>query len=238
MTCEEVKKELALRLVGLGESGKVSEIEAHAKGCSECAARWEKVRAAERAIEAGFAVGDRDFEASWRAIAARSFESEHRGARPFLDRRWALAGGIVMIFVLGAVAGRVFVFGPKKAPAPAELSAGLSPESSWREYANRLELLLVDIGNRAEMERPAAFVRQERAFVEHILAETRSLKSLLEGREEDVRLSLLREAEALLAKIADLQTGDRNSERSMAKIVRESPLKARLRAVGSSELIF
>ena len=237
MTCEEVKKELALRLVGLGDADKVLEIEAHAKGCSACAGALEKVRSAEKAMEANRTTRCADFEASWRDIAARTFDRRQQ-RRPSFGHRWALAGGIVMIFVLGAIAGRIFVFGPKKSPAPAEMSAGLGPESSWRGYADRLELLLVDIGNRAEIERPAAFVRQEKAFVEHILAETRSLKSLLEDRNEDVRLSLLREAEALLVKIADLQTGDRDSERSITKIVRESPLKAQLRAIGSPETIF
>jgi len=238
MTCEEVKKELALRLVGLGDAGKDPEIEAHAKSCSACAARWEKAGAAARAIEAGCAVRDRDVEASWQAIAARSFGNERREARPFPARRWALASGIVMIFVLGAIAGRIFLFGPKAEPAPAELSASINPESSWRAYANRLELLLVDIGNRAEVERPADYVRQEKALVEHILSETRSLRSAFAGRGDDIRLSLLNEAESLLAKIANLRPGDVKSERSVAKIVRESPLKAQLRAIGSPELIF
>jgi hypothetical protein len=72
---------------------------------------------------------------------------------------------------------------------------------------------------------------------EHILAETRALKSLLAEQEDAARLSLLREAEALLLKIANMKPGDRTSERSMSKIVRESPLKAKLRTMGSSDSI-
>ncbi len=237
MNCEEVKKELALRLVGLGDAGKSAGIEAHVKECPACAGTLEKAITAEKTMEAERTAGGADFEKAWRGIAARSFERKERRPLPTFGRRWALAGGIIVVFILGGLAGRIFLFGPKKAEAPAATFADMSPETAWRGYADRLELLLVDIGNRAEVERPADYVRREKALVEHILAETRSLKSLLVNQEDDGRLSLLREAEALLVKIAKARPGDLNSERSIARIVRESPLKAQLRAVGSPEMI-
>ena len=113
----------------------------------------------------------------------------------------------------------------------------MDPESAWRGYADRLELLLVDFGNRAEVERPSALVRQEKAMVERILGETRALKALLSSEGDEARVSLLNDAELILARIADLRPGDKTSERSVAKIIRESPLKARLRTIGSSEPI-
>ena len=44
MTCDDVKKELALRLVGLGAPEKSGEVKAHAQTCSACAKRLEKVQ--------------------------------------------------------------------------------------------------------------------------------------------------------------------------------------------------
>jgi len=54
---------------------------------------------------------------------------------------------------------------------------------------------------------------------------------------DTVKVSLLNDAELLLSKIADLRPGDNTSEQSVAKIIRESPLKARLRTLGASETI-
>jgi hypothetical protein len=237
MTCDEVKRELVLRLIGLGAPEKDREIEAHARTCANCAKRLEKARAAEKALKIDHLAQDADFEASWQIIEARSVGRNDRGMFSFFSRRWALAGAIVIVFVLGAIAGRMFLFGPKKAPAATDMFAEMGPELAWRNYADRLELLLVDFGNRADVERPADYVRREKALVDHILAETRALKSLLAGRDDDARLSLLREAEALLGKIADIDPTDKSAERSVAKIVRQSPLKAKLRKMGPSESI-
>ncbi len=238
MTCDEVKKELALRLVGLGAPEKSGEVKAHARACPICAESLEKFQGVEKPLAVDRPPGNPDFEASWRIIESRSLGRTRKPAFPSLNRRWALAGAVIAVFALGALAGRIDLFGPKATPAAApELFVGTEPESAWRGYADRLELLLVDFGNRADVERPVAYIRREKELCEHILAETRALKSLLAAQEDAARLSLLREAEALLLKIADLKPGDRASERSTAKIVRESPLKAKLRTMVSAESI-
>ena len=54
--------------------------------------------------------------------------------------------------------------GRKLRPSP-EVFAGMSPESAWRGYADRLELLLVDFGNRADVERPVAISAGKRNCV-------------------------------------------------------------------------
>jgi hypothetical protein len=236
MTCDDVKKELALRLVGLGATEKSGEAEVHAQTCSVCAKRLEKVQMTEKSLAGSGSVHEPDFDRSWRIIESRSFEKRGNSVLQFLHHRWALVGGIVIVFILGAVAGRVFLFGPKTPSSP-EVFAGMSPESAWRGYADRLELILVDFGNRAEIERPAALVRQEKVLVERILNETRALKALLSNDGDKVRVSLLNDAELLLSRIADLRPGDKTSEQSVAKIIRESPLKARLRTLGASETI-
>jgi hypothetical protein len=238
MTCDDVKRELALRLVGLGTDEKASEVEAHARDCPTCAMRLEKARAAKKELEDEVSPQCPDFEASWEIIESQSLNKERAARLPFFRRRWVLAGGVAAVFLLGAIAGRVFLFGPHKTPAAASMPfVGTDPDAAWSAYADRLELLLVDFGNRADVERPADYLRREKELFGHILAETRALKSLLADRQDDARLSLLREAEALLTKIANLKPGDRASERNTAKIVRESPLKAKLRTLESSDSI-
>lgn len=238
MTCDDVKKELALRLVGLGAPEKSGEVEVHARACPVCAESLEKVLGVEKTLAVDRPADNPDFEASWWIIESRSPGRTRKPAFPSLNRRWALAGAVIAVLALSALAGRIFLFGPKATPAAApEVFVGTDPKAAWSAYADRLELLLVDFGNRADVERPTDYVRRERELFEHILAETRTLKSLLADRQDAARLALLGEAEALLLKIADLKPGDRASERSTAKIVRESPLKAKLRTMGSLESI-
>lgn len=228
MTCDEVRKELALGILGLGAPGKQKEIEFHAESCPDCARQMEKARA----VQAGLAMKGPstppDWAASWRTIEAQSVQKRRFPSFSAHRRRWAFVGvSLVAAFILGAFMARIFLSGPKPASSP-EVFAGVNPEAAWLGYADRLELLLVDIGNRADVERPRELVKQEKALVERILAETRMLKSLLaiEGNEE--RLSLLNDAEEILKKIAGDKEGDKEAERNASKIVRASTLKAKL----------
>ena len=236
MTCEDVKKELALGVLGLASPDKLKDLESHAELCRECAKRIEKARRATAAIARNEPVPPPDWEASWQAIEAQAIRKKRPRAFSTLRNRWALAAAVAAVFILGAVAGRLFLFRPKPAP-PSDIFAGVNPESVWRGYADRLELLLVDFGNRAEVEPPRNLVKQEKALIERILVETRALKSLLAREGDDARAALLNDAEGLLAKIASLKPGDKESEKNMAKVVRESPLKSKLRTLISSETI-
>jgi len=236
MNCEEAKRELALVLGGKDDREARGRLAEHAAECPDCAGKLDKALAIAAARGSQEPVREPDWERSWREIKARSF----RRRRPSLFRvrrnRWAFAAAVALVFILGAIAARIFLFGPKAA-APEVAIAGMDPESAWRAYADRLELLLIDVGNRTEVERPKDLVRLERAMMEHILAETRSLKSLLGAESDDIRVSLLTEAEILLARIASLKPGEKSSTQDASRLIRESALKAKLRSVLDSEEI-
>jgi hypothetical protein len=236
MNCEEAKRELALVLGGIDDREARGRLAEHAAECPDCAGKLEKASAIAAARGSQKPVQEPDWERSWREIKARSFQGRRQSLFRVRRNRWAFAAAVAVVFVLGAIAGRIFLFGPKAA-APEVVFAGMDTESAWRAYADRLELLLIDVGNRTEAERPKDMVRLERAMVEHILAETRSLKTLLAGDEEDVRVSLLTEAEILLAKIASLKPGEKSSGRDASRLVRESALRAKLNSILDSEPI-
>lgn len=236
MNCEEAKRELALVLGGIDDREARGRLVEHAAECPDCAGKLEKASAIAAARGSQKPVQEPDWERSWREIKARSIKRKRPLIFAVRRYRWAFAAAIAVVFVLGALAGRIFLFGPK-ATAPETAFAGMDSESAWRAYADRLELLLIDVGNRTEVERPKYMVRLERDMVEHILAETRTLKSLLGGEGDDVRLSLLAEAEELLAKIARLRSGEKSATQDASRLVRESALKAKLRSVLDSEEI-
>jgi predicted anti-sigma-YlaC factor YlaD len=236
MTCEDVKKELALGMLGLGSPDKQKELEIHVESCRDCAQRIGKARSAKAAIAGNEPVPPPDWDASWREIDAQALRKKRPLAFPTLRDRWALAAVVAAVFILGAVAGRLLLFNPKPTP-PSDIFAGMSPAAAWRGYADRLELLLVDIGNRAEIERTRNIIQREKALIEQLLAETRALKSLFAIQGDDARAALLNDAELILAKIVNLKPGDKKSSEEMAKIVRESPLKTKLRTIKYSDVI-
>jgi hypothetical protein len=236
MTCEDVKKELALSMLGLGSPNKQRELGFHAESCPACAQRLEKALSAKTAIARNKPVPPPDWEASWQVIEAR-VQKKRFLALPALRHRWALVSAVVTVFILGAVAGRIFLVNPTAAPH-SDIFSGMNTETAWHGYADRLELLLVDFGNRIDVEPPPNILKQEKALIERILVETRALNSLLAREGDKSKVALLNDAELLLMHIANLRPGDKKSAGAMAKVVRESPLKSKLRAIISSEVIF
>jgi hypothetical protein len=228
MTCEEIRKELALGILGLGAPDKKKELELHAECCPDCARRMEKARNAYRELGVKEPSATPDWAVSWRKIEAGSMRKIRLQSLSARRRRWAFAGAVlVAVFILGAIAGRVFLVGPKSASSPA-LFSGIDPRAAWPGYADRLELLLVDIGNRADVERPQELVKQEKALIGRILEETRALKTILDFEDDESRLALLNEAENILAKILALRGNDKTTDEMAKGIVRSSPLKSQL----------
>ncbi len=237
MNCDEAKREMVLVLGGIDDRDVQERLERHATECADCAGKLEKALAIGAVRGSLTPGGEPDWEISWRAIRAGSIEKVLLKSPRILRRRWAAVGAVAIVFVLGAIAGRLLLKKPMPAVAPQDLFAGMTPEAAWSAYADRLEILLIDVGNRKEAERPKDLVLLERAMVEHILAETRFLKSLLAGAGEDVRLSLLSEAEVLLAKIASFKFGEKSSGRDASRLIRESALRAKLDSILDPEPI-
>jgi hypothetical protein len=228
MTCEEVKKDLALGILGLGAPDKQKDIDLHVESCPDCARRRKKAWAARSGLAMKDPVTPPNWVASWRKIETQSVRKRRFPIFSAHRRRWAFVGaGLVAAFILGAFMARVFLSGPKTASSP-EIFAGVNSEAAWLGYADRLELLLVDIGNRADIERPKELLKQEKLLVDRILEETRTLKKILAIAGNEDQLSLLNDAEDLLNKIAGDEAGDKEAERNAAKIVRASTLKAKL----------
>lgn len=236
MTCEDVPKKLIENMLGLLSPEDREELERHAKSCPACAERMEKIRMVRSAIADKETIPPPDWEVSWQVIAEKTLRKKRRFAFPMFRYHWALAVGLASIFILGAIAGKVIFFKPKPAPI-SDIFAGMNAESAWRSYADSIELLLVDFGNRAEVDRPRNIKKREKELVGRLLAETRVLKELLAQERDDARIALLNDVELILVGIANLKPGDKESAENIAKIVREGPLKSRLRTILSSDII-
>ncbi len=236
MTCEDVKMELALSMLGLGSPNKQRELGFHAESCPACAQKIGKALSAKTAISRIKPVPPPDWETLWQVIEAR-VQNKRSPALPALRHRWALVAAVVTVFILGAVAGRIFLVRPTPAPR-SDIFAGMNPETAWHGYADRLELLLVDFGNRIDVEPPPNILEQEKDLIERILVETRALNSLLAQEGDKSKVGLLKDVELILMKIVKLRPGDKRSSEAMAKVVRESTLKSKLRTLMSSDEIF
>lgn len=236
MTCEDFKRELAMVMIGNGPPDEQRELEIHAKSCPACAARMEKARRIRSAIANKETIPLPDWEVSWRVIAGKALRKNQRFAFPSFRNRWALAASLASIFILGAVAGKVFLFKSNQI-TPSDISTRINAESAWRSYAESIELFLLDFGNQTDVKRQRNLEKRENELFRRLLAETRTLKEVLVMERDDARAVLLNDVELILVGIANLKPGDKESAENMAKIVRESPLKSRFKAVVSSNII-
>ena len=236
MTCEDFKWELAMALIGNGPPDEQRELEAHAKSCPACAASMEKARRIQWAIADKEKISLPDWEASWRVIAGKALRKNQRFAFPSFSNRWALAAALASIFILGAVAGKVFLFKSNQV-TPSDISTRMNAVSAWQTYAESIELFLLDFGNQTDVKRQRNLEKRENELVRRLLAETRALKEVLVTEGDDTRAVLLNDVELILVGIANLRPGDKESAENMAKIVRESPLKSRFKAIVSSNII-
>jgi len=236
MTCEDFKWELAMAMIGHGPPDEQRELETHAKSCPACAANMEKARRIRWAIANKEKIPLPDWEASWRVIAGKALRKNQRFAFSSFRNRWALAAALASIFILGTMAGKVFLFKSNQVTL-SDIFTRMESESAWRSYAERIKLFLLDFGNQTDVKRQRNLKKRKNELVRRLLAETRALKEVFVMERDDSRAVLLNDVELILVGIANLKPRDKESAENMAKIVRENPLKSRIKEIVSRKIV-
>ena len=231
MNCQDAKNLLVVGAYGRWTSQQRSDLETHLQSCPDCARLAGKtpLRPAESAPETDVPLPDLD--KIWGKIESQAFG---RRRRPFFRPapRWVLAAaGLVLVFVLGYVAGRRVLF--DRGPGPSPVLAGAASAPSWAEYAENVRPVLVDFLNRGDIRPPAELVALKRRLVREILLQTRLLQSLA-VKTGDAKLGdLLQDLEFVLTSLANLDPGDDESARHLASLIREREVSLRLSDLAS-----
>jgi hypothetical protein len=221
MNCEKTKNLISIGIYGKLTPEQRRELDAHIKGCPECARLAEKSAPLldQRREEE---TPPPDLDKSWRVISAETLERRRpRMTKPM--RKWALAAAsLLVVFILGYFAGKMVLSGGK------ELPSGGAAIPSLTAYADNLRPVLINFVNSRE-EAPPEIRKLESRIISDMLQQTRMLKDLAAQTGYRERLELLQDLEFILISMDNLQPDDRESARHLARMIRDKDISLKLR---------
>jgi hypothetical protein len=241
MNCTEFHDLLVIGIHGRLSPEQWEEIDRHRSACAECAALHERLKRLmdlqAKALEEAATVPTPDWDASWAAIAKRALPEKSPVSR-FFGRvpRWIPAtAGILVIFVLGYVAGRsILVDSVTSRPGIAGLSpSDRGPSLLFASYADSLKPVLTSFLNRGDVVPPAELRALEREIVRDMLSRTRILQDLATASGDAELADLLLDLEFILTSLANLAPGDKASAALLDRMIREKDVPLRLRELAS-----
>jgi hypothetical protein len=245
MTCQDFRDLVVVGIHGRLSAEQRTELDRHRSACAECAALYGRFEAslelqAEALVEAA-SVPPPDWDRSWEAIANRALP-ERSPFLKFLARvpGWVpAAAGILVVFVLGYVAGRgILVNSVVSRPELASHPASDRGQSTlFASYADGLKPVLASFLNRGDVVPPAELRALEREIARDMLSRTRVLRDLAAASGDAELADLLVDLELVLTSLANLEPGDEASAALLERMIREKSVALRLRELASPTTI-
>lgn len=241
MNCQDFHDLVVVGIHGRLSAEQKIEIDRHRSACAECAGLYERFEdlldLQAKSLDEAATVPAPDWDASWAAIAERALPEKSPFLR-FFDRvpRWVPAtAGIVLVFVLGYVAGRgILVDSVTSRPGMAGLPpSDRSPSSLFADYADSLKPVLASFLNRGDVVPPAELRALEREIARDMLSRTRILRELAAASGDAELADLLVDLEFVLTNLANLAPGDKASAALLERMIREKDVPLRLRELAS-----
>jgi hypothetical protein len=241
MNCQDFHDLIVVGFHGRLSAEQKIEIDGHRSACAECAALYERFEdlldLQAKALDKAASVPAPDWDASWAAIAERSLPERSPFLRFFVRvPRWIpAAAGIVLVFVLGYVAGReILVDSVVSRPEIAGLPASdRGPSLLFANYADSLKPVLTSFLNRGDVVPPEELRALEREIAHDMLSRTRILRELAAASGDAELADLLVDLEFVLTSLANLSRGDEASAALLERMIREKDVPLRLRELAS-----
>jgi len=224
MKCQKAKNLITIGIYGRLTAGQKKDLESHLKECPECMRLYEKsaplmnLRLRQREIPSP------DLEKSWRVISKKTM-ARRRYSKIIPAQKWVLAASsLLIVFILGYFAGKeVLKTGHKGFPVESMTPLSLA------SYADHLKPVLVNFVNQDKKETPDKIQRLEKEIIRDMLLQTRLLKELASRNGNTERLNLLQDMEFILVSMSNLESGDQEVARHLARIIQEKNISLRLK---------
>jgi hypothetical protein len=224
MKCQKAKDLITIGIYGRLTASQKQELESHLKECPECMRLYEKsaplmdLRLRRREIPSP------DLEKSWSVISEQTM-APRRFPRIIPAQKWILvASSLLIVFILGYFAGKEVLKTGQK---------GFSMESmtplSLTSYADHLKPVLVNFVNQDKKETPDKIQRLEKEIIRDMLLQTRLLKELASHNGNRERLELLQDMEFILVSMSNMESGDLEIARHLARMIQEKNISLRLK---------
>lgn len=235
MNCEEIKNLITINVFGKLTDSEKARLEDHLQKCPKCAGLHEKSAQFSLPSEDEEDIPLPDKEKSWQVIRAESFQKRKSWKGFFPYQKWAFAASaLVVVFILGFLIGKRFLFPPQTARQPESL-ASQGYDLPIQSYAENLELLLISFMNRADTPKKEQMSDLEKKVIEDMLIQTKLLKHLVSQGDDPHLLPLIEDLEFILVSISNLRPQDQDSAAQLARMIRENDLKFRVKTLLTSK---
>ena len=218
MNCREFETALVLRLLEPLPPEIQAEVDGHRAACRRCAARFEKAGRLPVFLPHEGEPAPAEPAPSWPAVLARLEEGRMRRPRFFRSKIVWAAAGATGVFLAGIVIGTGIFRSDRSEP---DLAA-MAPDSILRTYVERLEPLLADFQVKRESPAPADLIEFEKRMTAELREDTALLKEAARLAGQSGLVDILDEIDVLLVSLSYLESGDRDAEDQLRRVIREN----------------
>jgi len=235
MNCEECKNLITMSVFGKLMPSEKKRLEEHLRACPGCSKIHAKSAQLSSLFEDKENIPLPNKEKSWQIIRSQTLPKRKKWKDVFSYKKLALvSSGLLAVFVLGFLAGKLFFFEPPFPGLPGSF-ASQGYDMPVEQYAENLELILVSFMNRTDARKQDQISDLEKKVIEDMLLQTRLLKYLVAERNDPYLQQLLEDLELILVGISNLRPQDQDSAAQLARTIRENELKFKVKTLLTSK---
>lgn len=221
MKCKKYEEKIVLYFYGeLNESDK-AELESHVKECPICLKDLEYTKKVFKLVDDNKEVApEANWEKCWKEIGAGT-QVEPRKQKSFLlaPRRVYAAAALLLVFVLGALIGRYWLFSPQESPLEPEVSQG-SMNLALNEYINELKPILIEYANYTSPEKGKETILIDEKIVRSLLIQNLLLKDLV-AKSDPSLTPFLEDLDIILKELSNIRKGDELTPSMIKELIHE-----------------
>ena len=221
MKCKKYEEKIILYLYGeLDESDK-AEVESHVKECPACLEDLEYTKKVFKLVDENKEeIPEANWEKCWREIGTGTQVEPRRQKSFLLVPRWVYAAAVLLVvFVLGALIGRHWLFSPQESPLESGISQG-SMNLALNEYINELKPILIDYANYTSPEKGGETILIDEKIVRSLLIQNLLLKDFV-AKSDPSLAPFLEDLDIILKELSNMQKGDELTPSMIKELIHE-----------------
>jgi len=221
MKCKKYEEKIILYLYGeLDESDK-AEVENHVKECPACLEDLEYTKKVFKLVDENKEeIPEANWEKCWREIGTGTQVEPRRQKSFLLVPRWVYAAAVLLVvFVLGALIGRHWLFSPQESPLESGISQG-SMNLALNEYINELKPILIEYANYTSPEKGEETILIDEKILRSLLIQNLLLKDLV-AKSDPSLAPFLEDLDIILKELSNMQKGDELTPSMIKELIHE-----------------
>jgi len=221
MKCKKYEEKIILYLYGKLDESDKAEVESHVKECPACLEDLEYTKKVFKLVDENKEeIPEANWEKCWREIGTGTQVEPRRQKSFLLVPRWVYAAAVLLVvFVLGALIGRHWLFSPQESPLESGISQG-SMNLALNEYINELKPILIDYANYTSPEKGGETILIDEKIVRSLLIQNLLLKDFV-AKSDPSLAPFLEDLDIILKELSNMQKGDELTPSMIKELIHE-----------------